>query len=156
MLIPVLLLISLMLILCMAELGRQPYQYGAARRAILSAQARTLAESGLRDFQTKWAHDLDFPPALPEGSERFSYEEEVRDWQSGQLLGYYRVNLDAQWRWAPYRVLQVTSQGIVGPSDNPTCLYVIDALLDIEPDRRTGAGSNPFFGRWIEWRESAL
>lgn len=156
MLIPVLFLITFMLVLCLAELGRQPDEYRAAQSAALSAQARTLAESGMEDFRLKWTHDYDFPPEYPEGSDLFTYMEEVRDFQTNQVIGYYRISVQGAWRWAPYEVLKVTSEGVVGASDNPTCIFGIQGLFDIKPENRTGAGANPNLGRWIEWRECAL
>ncbi len=154
MLVPVLMLLSLMLVLCLAQLMRQPYQYRSAQQSISSAQARALAQAGLADFRLKWIHDAHFPPEFPEGSTLFTYMEQMRHWQTGDLIGHYRVTVEAQWKWAPYRLYRVTSQGIVGPSDNPSGLFVIEAMLDIEPESRTGSGSNPNFGQWIEWRES--
>lgn len=147
-----LVLILLFLVLCMAELGRQPYQYRAAHRMVAGAQARDLACSGLEDFRLKWEHDHSFPPAFPEGNNSFSYLEQVTDPVNGQALGSFRITVDGSWRWPPYRVYRVTSEGIV----DSTCYYSIQALLDFEPASRTGPGPNPRFGQWIEWREVPL
>lgn len=152
-LLPVLILIVLLLVLCMAELGRQPYQYRAAHRLVASAQARNLACSGLEDFRLKWQHDHSFPPPFPEGNDLFSYLETVNDPVTGQNIGSFRITVDGSWRRQPYNVYRVTSEGIIGSA----CYYSIQALLDFEPASRSGGGGlNPSFGQWIEWRENTI
>lgn len=153
-LIPCLFLIVLLLVLCMAQLSRQPYQYRAANEAAASIQARMLAECGMEDFRVKWTHDYDFPPEYPEGATLFTYMEPVTDWQTGNSLGVYRITVDATYTVMPYEFLRVTSEGVVGTADAPRTLFVITGTFDIKPENRTGAGPNPNLGRWIEWRES--
>ncbi|MFN8609355.1 MAG: hypothetical protein U0931_17585 [Vulcanimicrobiota bacterium] len=152
-LMAVLCLISILLLLCWGELGRQAEQYRAARLVSQSAQARGLALAGLQDFLAKWNRDYDFPPRPPQGAAYFTYLEELDDFQSPEKIGSYRVTVDESYKLAPYKILRVTSEGVVGPSDRPQCLWRIVATLDVSPKSRTGIGPNPHLGNWIEWRE---
>lgn len=150
-LVPVLLIISLMLVLCLASLSRQPYHYHAARAAVGLAQARSLAEMGLENFRLKWNHDLNFPPLPSAGSGLFTYSEQVNDPITSDVAGSYVITVDERWRNPPYEVLRVTSDGRSGPAAEPVAHYKIQALLDLSPVPRAGRPLS--VGQWMEWRE---
>lgn len=152
MLVPCLLLIAMMLVLCLATLSRQPYLYRAGRAGLAAAQARSLAESGLGEFRSRWNHDQDFPPKSSGTSRRFTYSEELLDPTSGQHLGRYRITVDDTWRDPPYLLLKVECRGETGPSENPESGYSIEAKLDLSSDPRPGR-TQATLGEWLEWRE---
>lgn len=72
--------------------------------------AHQLALSGLEDFRIKAAHDLSFPPRLPEDASPFCYGEELRD-SSGTTLGRFQVQVSVRFSDEPTRVFQVKSTG---------------------------------------------
>ena len=150
-LIPCLLLLTLMLILCIAQLGRQPFHYQAARSSALAAQARALAESGLEDFRSKWSRDPNFPPEPPAGISLFTYSDDIFDPDTWLLQGSYRVTCEIRYRSAPYQLLLVRSQGILGGTSDLVSSYTIEATLDISDGPRPQGPSR--LGEWLEWRE---
>jgi hypothetical protein len=144
-------MISLMMVLCLATLSRQPFHYRAARATLGLAQARSLAELGLQQFRAKWNHDGEFPPRPSAGSPSFSYSEEVLDPISSERVGSYQITVTDTWMDPPYEILKVISEGQLGPANNPVASYRIEALLDLSVEPRL---SRPVTtGQWIEWRE---
>ncbi len=150
-LVPCIILLSLLLVLCLANLSRQPYHYRAARASSQSSQARALARTGLEDFLTKWRLDLYYPPPTDGQSQLFTYSQPVLD-AGGQPLGSFRIEVDGRWSKPPHQVLRVFSDGLLGDGQQPQARYRIEAILDLCPDPRPGRPAS-HLGEWIEWHE---
>jgi len=141
-----LLLISLMLVICLGLLLRQPLGLAQANLIQEGLQARFLAESGqehlrvqLMNDWTSWKNHETAP---------LSYLERVPP------SGHYRVTLDRRWEAPPYSLLRVESEGLLGDPDNPRIRYLIESVIDVQPtDRGGSANPNPDFFQFIEWNE---
>ena len=72
--------------------------------------AHQLALSGLDDFRIKAAHDMSFPPSLPDDAPPYSYGEELQD-SSGTVLGRFQVQVSPKFAGEPTKVYQVKSTG---------------------------------------------
>lgn len=130
MLILVLFLLLILLTMGLAFLGTRVAQYRASVLSVEEAQARAVARAGMEDARAKLEMDLDFPPRGAEDQLVFTYSEDVTD-VSGTLVGSYTVTIDVRWRREPYQVLRITSEGQVGPRDEPFARSVLRAHLDL-------------------------
>ncbi|MGE0492251.1 MAG: hypothetical protein AB7S38_23770 [Vulcanimicrobiota bacterium] len=122
MIIGALLIGVIMLLVGLGFLASRRSQYQAARHLRESAQALTLAESGLEDARVKMLKLYDFPPWL-EGQTTFAYAEQL-------TTGSYQVSLE---RVANDNLedglYRVTSVGLVGPANSPSARAVVEAEM---------------------------
>jgi hypothetical protein len=139
--VAVLLVLSAILVLGLGLLGSRVSQVRAAQDSLQASQAQLLAEAGLADARMKLDKRLSFPPKLVDQDEViFSYTEDLLD-PAGQRVGSYQVIIDRTWEKDPYRLIRVTSEGLVGPIDSPRTRRKITAELD--------CGASPT--EWINW-----
>ena len=151
-LIQALLLLVILLVLCLAVLGRQPYNYSSARQTLKLAQARALAQAGMEEVRVKLNKDLSWRRLGEVGA--LTYLEEMRDPISGERVGAYRVTVNQEWSQPDFEILRLESEGMVGELERPEARLVISSLLDLRESARDGTGDpNPDFFRWLEWNE---
>ncbi|MFN8608496.1 MAG: hypothetical protein U0931_13245 [Vulcanimicrobiota bacterium] len=166
MLILSLLLLSLLLVAGLAFLERRVSQQDGARRAVLTARARALAEAGIEDALQKLAKDPGFPPPWEErdtpgdplNQHLFSYQENLLDIDNVTVLGRYEVKIDHRTMREPTNLMRISALGIVGDPDQPEASVRIQVVVDMgTADRATGTPPNPAVGTIVEWHdESAL
>jgi Tfp pilus assembly protein PilV len=133
MMVLVLLIAALVLVLGLGFLSSNSPRYNASVYARTSAQARALAEAGMEDARVKLQKDPGFPPRVSAAQSTYAYREVVRD-LGGQVVGSYVVTLDWTYAVAPYHVITVTSQGLVGTdAAQPTGNCVLHATFDFYP-----------------------
>jgi hypothetical protein len=119
----------LLLLIGMGFLGQREGQYRAAQEQIYFLQARVLADAGLEDALGKLAKDIEFPPIRSRDQGVFSYQEFMRD-SNGDVVGSFRVSIDANYRDRPYSILRIHSVGNLGPEDDP--LARVKRVLEID------------------------
>ncbi|MEW6282898.1 MAG: hypothetical protein AB1758_30075 [Candidatus Eremiobacterota bacterium] len=153
-LVIVVLLSIVLLILGLGFLGKRSAQYAGSRYGVEAAQARAIALAGLEDARVKLSKDLRFPPPGAVDQLSFTYTETFFDLDGTTPVGSCTVTVLTHHSGAPYRVLQVTSVGVVGPADEPSARRRITAELDISPTvRGGGAVPNPGFFQWMNWTD---
>lgn len=153
-LVSVLLITIILLTLGLAFLGKRAIQYRRVLHYEQAAQAKELAESGMNDVLLKLERDIDFPPIAVDQS-AFSYTEEVNI--GGQRVGTYRVTIDGAYRFRPYSIWILTSEGLVGPNPaKPLARRKFRAEFDLQPySRLTGdvTEKNPFYYTVIQFQD---
>lgn len=156
MLIVVLLVAALVLVLGLGFLSSNSPRYNASVYARSQAQARALAEAGLEDARVKLQKDNAFPPVTHASQTRFSYREELTD-SSGDVIGSYVVTLDWTYLVAPYYIVTVDSQGLVGSNPaQPLGNCVLHARFDLRPiDPATANGRDANFARMLQYWEDS-
>ncbi len=110
MLIASLLVGTLLLVLGLAYLGKRADQMRAASRDQEATRALQIALAGLESVRVKLDFDPEFPPTQ---NGQFAYSENVTDLDGLTLLGSYDIVVDAYFNAGPYRLLRVTSEGLV-------------------------------------------
>lgn len=155
MLIVVLLVAALVMTLGLGYLSGNSPRYNASVYAKSSAQAKALAEAGLEDARVKLQKDPRFPPIGDATQTTFAYRETLQD-LDGQLAGSYVVTLDWTYLVAPYYVVVVTSQGLVGPDPaKPTGNCVLHAEFDLRAIRSPDTKRDADYGRILNFWEDA-
>lgn len=159
MLVSVLLITLILITLGLAFLGKRAIQYRRAAAYEQAVRARALAESGLEDALTKLRRDLEFPP-LSKDQSAFSYTEQVT--LGAERIGSYRVTLDGRWRFPPYSIWVITSQGEVGGvATNPSAKRSYRAEFDVSKHQRNDPTprsesqnpTNPYFFQVINFQD---
>jgi len=147
------LLISVVLLLAgMGFLGQRAAQNRAVNGALLNAQARALAESGIEDALQKLSKDNRFPPLNADSQTVFTYQETALD-AGGNPLGESQVTVDVTYRQAPYSIIKLTSIGRVGPPGGPwQATAQLESELDVAPKVRGAATVNPNFFKLLYLR----
>ena len=141
-----LLLLSLLLVICLGLLLRQPMGYAQATARQDGLQARWLAEAGVDHVRVQFMNDG--VAWRNHETAPVSYLEQV------EAVGHFRVTLDRRWEGPPYSLLRIESEGMVGSPSQPRARYVVEAVLDLLPVQRNGSGNpNPDYFQWIEWNE---
>lgn len=123
------LLISVLLaVIGLYMVGTRRGVYANARATIYSAQARGLGLAGMDDLTVKIAKDAFFPTGVPDEQKVFSYQEELRDPKSGDVVGTYQCTVDRSRQQEGYLFLM--SVGTVGSIKAPQARYRIAAILN--------------------------
>jgi hypothetical protein len=158
-LVSVLLISIIVLTLGMTFLGKRAVQYRRAALFEAAAQARAYAESGLEDALIKFRWDLEFPP-LSKDQHAFTY---TKDFVSGtDRIGGYKVILDGDRRFPPYKIWIVTATGDVGGDPlKPTALRTLQLEFDVSKHPRgdisyhapSASATNPFYYKVINFRD---
>lgn len=133
-LLAALLLSTVLLLVGMGFLAQRRGEYAAALEHVRRSQAAALADSGLQDALGKLAKDVGFPPLRSDDQGSFVYLEEVFD-AAGDSVGFFQVTIDVRYQFRPYRVLRITSRGMVGDRKKPTSTVTRKAELDIDEGR---------------------
>lgn len=126
-----LLLTVLIALLALGMLGVKKGSYSSSRSAPQAIQARSLARSGLGDVWTKYSKDPTFPGGLGDDQIRFSYREDVEDFD-GEIIGSYVVTLDRTDRYT-HNLIRIESTGISGTVEAQTTHHTIYAELQTLP-----------------------
>lgn len=132
-----LLIAALLLVVGTANLLEHRARYSARAAAALSVQAEALARAGLEDFRIKLERDPDFPPRDDVTHTVFSYTETIDG------AGAYQVTCDTSLAGSPWYLLQVTSAGWVGRSEEPQAQWVLHGEVDLSPVERGTTNDNP-------------
>ena len=133
----------LLLIVGLGFLGQREGQYQAAQEQVYFVRAKALADAGLQDALGKLAKDIEFPPIRSVDQSVFSYSEEMRD-SGGQLVGTFRVSVNAKYRDLPYAVLEISSVGLLGDPADPLARVERSIGVDMSAEVRSNAGgANP-------------
>ena len=148
-----LLLITLLLVLGLAFLGKRALEYGSVPKVQQQAMAQALAEAGIEDARVKLEKDPFFPPVTGYLQQVYNYSEDMLDPDDGRNVGSYTVTIDLSKREQPFRVIRLLAIGTAGPRLNPQARYRIYAELDVAGEVRGGSGPNPQLYRFINWRE---
>lgn len=146
--VPALLMTSLFLIMVLGYMSRAPLQRLAAFQTVYQIQARQIALAGMEEARIRIVGDIHLVPSTT------TLQRDVKDPNSGAIIGSYLVTLDYSWSHAPWQVVQLESEGFLGPSLAPTARYVLRASIDLDPNNRSGPGANPNFYNLVRWRES--
>ncbi len=150
-LVSVLLITIILFTVGLAFLGKRAIQYRRAATRERSAQAKALAESGLEDALAKLRRDLEFPP-LSADQRTFSYSEVVR--RGGVTVGSYSVTVDGTYRFPPFLIWVITTEGIIGESTSPQARRTLRAEFDISTHLRNNPSThNPHYYKVIEFQD---
>ena len=125
-----------LLVLGLGLMSAQAGRYRKALQIEQATQAYALARAGLEDARVKLEMDLEFPPPGADDQNLFRYGENFGN-------GAYFVEVDARFDNPPYRVIKITSIGVVGNSESPAARRELIMELDSSPDSRSGPGPNP-------------
>jgi hypothetical protein len=148
-LVAVLLITVILLIGGMALLTKQSTLYGEGGQVMETAQARSLAWTGLNDAMAKLEKDILFPPERADDQLEFSWSETVTDFTNSEDVGDYSVQLDLRYTEPPYSTIQITSTGRVGGADNPRATKTLVAEIDV----RGNPSSNANYYQIVNFRE---
>lgn len=133
----------LLLIVGLGFLGQREGQYRAAQEQLNFVRAKALADAGLQDALGKLAKDIEFPPIRSIDQSVFSYSEDVSN-AAGQVLGSFRVSVNAKYRDRPYSILEISSIGTLGNPNEPLARVERSVEIDMAPQlRANGGGPNP-------------
>lgn len=164
MLVLSLMLLSLLLVAGLAFLERRVSQQDGARRAVLTARARALAEAGIEDALQKLSKDPNFPPPWEErdlpsdplNQHLFSYQENLLDSDNVTVLGRYEVKLDHRTMREPDSLMRISALGIVGSPDDPEASVRIQVVVDMATANRSNdVPPNPAVGTIVEWHDES-
>ena len=150
----VLMLSVLFLVIGIGFISSKAALYKGVGQSDLEAQAQALAEAGMEDARVKLDKDPDFPP--PGGLDQFvfSYSENLLD-TSGNLIGFYEIQIDSTHRVYPYSVVKIRSIGRVGERGRPSAQHTIEAELDITAVSRSDSSlPNPRNFQFHRWNSS--
>lgn len=134
----VLLLTTLMFLLAMAMANQSQGEVKASLGAARAAEARALAFAGLSDARAKLARDLRFPPPGADDQAVYAYSEDVSDLDGGRVIGSYNVTVDRRYEGAPYFMVRLRSEGVLGLRTRAVARSTVVADLDF-----SAPGSNP-------------
>ncbi len=115
-------------------LGARQGHYAASRASIEAVQAKALARSGLEDIRVKLAKNPFFPTGIGDEQTVFSFTEEVRTFDEDELVGYYQVTVDREFRGS-HRLVRVESTGIVGQNVASSARHTMYAELFTQAGR---------------------
>ncbi len=123
------LLVSILLaVIGLYMVGTRRGVYANARATVYSAQARGLALAGMDDLTVKLSKDAFFPTGVPDEQKVFSYQEELRDPSSGDVVGVYQCTVDRSRQEEGFLFLM--SVGTVGSVKAPQARYRTAAILN--------------------------
>ena len=156
MLLMVLMIASLVMVLGVGFLSSNSPRYNASVYARASAQARALAEAGQEDARVKLQKDASFPPISSASQSTYSYRQTLTD-DSGNLIGSYVVTVDWTYLVAPYFIITVHSQGLVGANPaEPLGNCILHARYDMHPiDAAVAHPRDANYGRIIQYWEDS-
>ncbi len=156
-LILALFIVTFISVLALAFLGAGPMNYRTAMSVTLEQQVQWLARSGIEDARIKLQRDPDFPPAMGDEGQYFSYSEQISELGGSAAIGSFEVTVDKSHSQDPYFLVILNSTGRLS-RNGQELKSSIRAELDISPtDRRSGHEDedNPNFYKIVNWSEEA-
>lgn len=145
----------------MGLLSQKSNEYEEMRAANLAEQARAVSQAGMVDAKLKLAKDPIFLQMEAEGQKLKVYSEDIQDFD-GNVHGSYTVTVDTSGALDPYKVIRVTSVGLVGSRNDPSAKYTIYGELDVSLYLRnldptsTDQIPNPTYFEWLLFKEGSI
>jgi hypothetical protein len=132
----VLFLLVILVTMGFGFLGSRVGEYQSTAQAVLAAQARALARSGIEDARTKFNRDPLFPPPAGLNQTYFAYTENVFDVSTPpNYLGAYKVTIDLTYYLGPnlggyFSITSIGGAGGTAPGKPPLATHAYRAYLN--------------------------